>query len=110
MGWCEKLNIPYPESFHVHGDLYETWAKNYEFLVERSREFKRRTQATDPTIAAVSLKKFANFLGRGKKVKVKLKKKNRYLHHLLKAQDPDKAEQIRLGVESSSDESSSSDD
>ena len=40
------------------------------------------------------------------KLKVKLNKKNRYLHYLLKAQDPEKAEQIRLGIESSSDESS----
>ena len=107
--WCEKLNIPYPESFHLHGDLFETWAANYEFEVERSREFKQRTQARDPKIAAVALKKFANFLGRGKKLKVKLKRKDRYLHYLLKATDPEKAEQIRLGMKSSSDESSSSD-
>lgn len=108
--WCEKLNIPYPESFHLHGDLFETWAENYEFEVERSREFKQRKQARDPKIVAVALKKFANFLGRGKKLKVKLRRKDRYLHYLLKATDPEKAEQIRLGMKSSSDESSSSDD
>ena len=105
--WCAKLNIPYTESFHIHADLYEVWAENYEHEVEKPHNFKRRLQSTDPAIATAALMKFANFLGRGKKLKVKLSKKNRYLHHLLKASgQKEKAEQIRLGIESSSDESS----
>ena len=95
------------ESFHVHGDLYGTWAKNYEFEVAKPHNFKQRTQSRDPAIATVALKRFANFLGRGKKQKVKLKKRTRYLYHLMKKDDPEKAEQIRQGIESSSDESSS---
>ena len=105
--WCEKLSIPYVESFHVHGDLYGTWAKNYEFEVAKPHNFKQRTQSRDPAIATVALKRFANFLGRGKTQKVKLKKRTRYLYHLMKKDDPEKAEQIRQGIESSSDESSS---
>ena len=109
--WCAHLNIPYTESFHIHADLYGVWAENYEQEVEKpAGNFKKRDQSNDPKVATAALMKFANFLGRGKKVKVKLSKKNRYLHALLmNAGQKEKAERIRLGIESSSDESSDSD-
>jgi len=104
--WCEALHIPYPESFHLHGDLFDVWAQHYEQDVEKKFNFKRRNQSTNPKVATVALKKFANFLGRGKKVKVRLTQKKRYLHHLLAAMNPQLAEKIRLGLPSDDEESS----
>ena len=109
--WCDKLSIPYPESFHIHGDLYEVWGLNYEHEVEKPHNFKRRSQSTDPAVAATALKKFANFLGRGKKVKVKLNQRKRYLHHILEGQGQvEVAEKIRLGLPSDSEEESDDSD
>ena len=104
--WCEALNVPYPESFHIHGDLYEVWSQHYETDVSKYANFKRRNQSTDPKVATVALKKFANYLGRGKKVKVRLSKKNRYLHAILVGQGNEKeAERIRMGLPSDSEDS-----
>ena len=103
--WCQALHIPYRESFHLHGDLFEVWAMHYEQDVEK-QFFKRRDQSTEPKVSCVALKKFANFLGRGKKVKVHLTQKKRYFHHLLAAMNPQLAEKIRLGLPSDDEESS----
>ena len=104
--WCETLRIPYPESFHIHGDLYEVWAQNYETEVVKTPNFKRRTQSTDPKIATIALRKFANFLGRGKKVKVQLSKKNRYLHAILVDRGKvELAKKIRQGLPSDDEDS-----
>ena len=110
--WCEKLLIPYPESFHLHGDLYVVWAEHYETDVARYINFKRREQSLDPKTATVALKKLANFFGRGKKVKVKLTQRKRYLHALLLGQGQvEKADRIRRGLPSESeDESEDSDE
>ena len=69
--WCGHLQVPYPESFQCHGDLFETWAKNYETDVVQS-SFNQRNQSRDPVIATKALRRFANFLGRGRKLKTKL--------------------------------------
>ena len=104
--WCEALRIPYPESFHIHGDLFDVWAQHYEQDVSRYQSFKRREQSTNPKTATIALKKFANFLGRGKKVKVKLSQKQRYLHHILVGQGQvELANKIRDGQPSDDDES-----
>ena len=104
--WCEALRIPYPESFHIHGDLFDVWAQHYEQDVSRYQSFKRREQSTNPKTATIALKKFANFLGRGKKVKVKLSQRKRYLHHILVGQGQvELANKIRDGQPSDDDES-----
>ena len=108
--WCEALNIPYPESFHIHGDLYEVWSQHYETDVSRYSNFKRRNQSTDPKVATVALKKFANYLGRGKKVRVKLSQRKRYLHAILVGQgNKEEAERIRQNVPSDSEDSDDDD-
>ena len=108
--WCEALNIPYPESFHIHGDLYEVWSQHYETDVLKYSNFKRRNQSTDPKVATVALKKFANYLGRGKKVKVKLTQKKRYLHAILVGQgNKEEAERIRQNLPSDSEDSDDDD-
>ena len=75
--WCDHLNVPYNESFQVHGDLFEVWAKNYEQGVAKSG-FKGRKQSTDPQVATKALRKFANLLGRGRRVKPKLALETRF--------------------------------
>jgi len=104
--WCEALQVPYPESFHIHGDLYDVWSQHYEQDVSRYASFKRRNQSTDPKVASVALKKFANFLGRGKKVKVKLPRRERFLHAVLvRLGHTDEADRIRRGLPSDSEDS-----
>ena len=75
--WCGHLHVPYGESFQCHGDLFEVWAKNYEQEVAPS-SFKGRRQSTDPRKATKALRRFANFLGRGRRVKAKLDKSDRF--------------------------------
>ena len=74
---CCHLKIPYPESFQIHGDLFETWAQSYEQEVLKS-SFNKRSQSRDPLVATVALRKFANFFGRGKKLKRKLGRSERF--------------------------------
>ena len=75
--WTRLLMIPYAESFQCHGDLWEVWHKNYETEVPMSG-YSIREQSTDPVTATVALRKFANFLGRGKKLKPKLCTQERF--------------------------------
>ena len=104
--WCEAIRVPYPESFHVHGDLYEVWSQHYEQDVSRYANFKRRNQSTDPKVASYALKRFASFLGRGRKVKVKLSRRERFLHAvLLGLGRNDEAARIRQGLPSDSEDS-----
>ena len=69
--WTGHLNVPYEESFQIHGDLWNVWSKNYEKDVQKSG-FRTRTQTTTPLIATKALRKLANYFGRGRKVKRKL--------------------------------------
>ena len=78
--WCHKLNISYKESFEIHGDLYVTWKDHYEDYVPKG-EMEKRAQSRNPDIATKALGRFAHWLGRGKQVKPKLNRYERYLHH-----------------------------
>jgi hypothetical protein len=69
--WTNHLNIPYEESFQVHGDLWSVWAKNYEKTVKKSG-YKNRKQSLDHKFALMAQRKLANHFGRGKKMKRKL--------------------------------------
>ena len=79
--WCQKLNVCYKESFEIHGDLYETWADHYEDYVPKGNHQKRE-QSKNPDTATKALSRFAHWLGRGKQVKPKLSRRDRYMHHI----------------------------
>ena len=82
--WCQKLNISYAESFEIHGDLYDTWADNYEDYVPKDRH-QEREQSKDPDRATRALCRFANWLGRGKRVKAQLSRHERFMYHHMRA-------------------------
>ena len=105
--WTRHLDIPYQQSFQLHGDLWEVWHDSYEEAVPKSK-YEVRKQSTEPDIACVALRKFANWLGRGVKVKPKLTREMRISYALLKALKGSKhANKICNGFpdDSSSDES-----
>ena len=62
--WCKHLNVPYELSVHIHGDLFDTWNKNYESEVEKPR-LTIRQQSRDPKEATAALRIFASWLNRG---------------------------------------------
>jgi hypothetical protein len=82
--WCQKLNISYAESFQIHGDLYETWADHYEDFVPKDRH-QVREQSKCPDEATKALCRFANWLGRGKRVRAQLNRHERFMYHHMKA-------------------------
>ena len=82
--WTRNLNVPYEESFQLHGDLWEVWHKSYEQAVPKSK-YEVRTQSTDADYACCALRKLANWFGRGKKVRPKLDAGQRLQFALLKA-------------------------
>ena len=75
--WCSHLNLAYEDSFQCHGDLPEVWGKNYQIDMAPS-EYKGRAQTSDPLRATKALRRFANLLGRGKKIKPKLGRSDRF--------------------------------
>ena len=79
--WCRRLNVPYPESFEIHGDLWETWSKHYEKDVPGNNNMERREQSRNPDDCTKALNRFANWLGKGKTVRPQLSRHERYLHH-----------------------------
>ena len=102
--WTRRLNVPYEESFQLHGDLWEVWHKSYEQAVPKSK-YEVRTQSTDPDTACVALRKFANWLGRGGKVRPKLSPEMRVQYALLKAMKGSKyARAVANGLAGDSDD------
>ena len=75
---CSHLEIDYPQSFQIHADLPDTWAGAYEKGVIFKTETKIRTQSQDPWIATEALRMISTFLGRGKRMKRKLKRDERF--------------------------------
>ena len=103
--WTSHLHVPYEESVHIHGDLWDVWHDAYELAVNKSK-YKFRNQSLDPKIATRALLRFVNFLGRGKKLKVNLSMTDRYLHHVLVGQGkPELANRIRDGMPSDDEDS-----
>ena len=78
--WCRHLNVPYKESFEIHGDLFKTWSEHYEDSVPGDNSMDRREQSRNPDVATKALCRLANWLGRGKRVKPRLSRHERYLH------------------------------
>ena len=103
------LGIDHPESFQCHGDLPETWIVYDEQLPKSS--YAIRTQSRIPKVACACLRKIAQYLGAGKKVKPRLSKQERFSYNVMKGLGmKKKAEKIRLGLPSSSEEESTDDD
>ena len=106
--WTRHLNINYEESCPIHGDLHQTWNESYDERLPDSN-YGLRSQPRDPEVACAALRKFARFVGAGRKVKVSLSRRERFLYNILKAQgQKEKAERIRQGLPSSDEESSES--
>jgi len=102
--WCQKLNISYAESFEIHGDLYECWADNYEDYVPKDRH-QEREQSKDPDRATRALCRFANWLGRGKRVKARLNRHERFMYHHMKVHGRhEEAHKVAHGLPSDSDD------
>ena len=59
--WVEKLNIPYPEQLHIHGDLEVVWRNHYQGQLIKSGN-KNRKQSTNADEATRALKRFAGWL------------------------------------------------
>jgi len=102
--WCHHLNVPYVESFEIHGDLFVTWKDHYEDYVPKG-EIEKRTQSKNPDVATRALGRFAHWLGRGKQVKPKLSRQERYMHHMFVKQfGKDKAHRVAHGLPSDDEE------
>ena len=59
------MNVKYPQSVHIHGDLPDVWNKHYEFNVRPTVVYTIREQSRDPEVATAGLRIFAEYLGRG---------------------------------------------
>ena len=62
---CDALDIQFPQSFPVHGDLPDTWQGHYQFGM-RKTNYVNRSQPDDPLACIQSGRKIALWLGRGK--------------------------------------------
>ena len=56
--WTCLLNIPYEESFQLHGDLWVVWSEAYETEVPKT-SFTGRKQSKDPEVACKALRRLA---------------------------------------------------
>ena len=81
--WCRHLNVPYEESFEIHGDLFKTWSEHYEDSVPGDDSMNRREQSRNPDVATRALGRLANWFGRGKQVAPRLNRQERYLHEAM---------------------------
>ena len=59
--WLEKLNVPYSEQLHIHGDLEGVWRAHYQGKLLKSG-LKTREQAPDSDQATKALRRFAKWL------------------------------------------------
>ena len=63
--WCHHLNVPYVESFEIHGDLQDTWLKYYQKSLKNDRLSRQRNQSRQPEPCLTALRRFAKYCGRG---------------------------------------------
>ena len=100
--WCSEYQIEYKDSFQIHQDLPQCWKDNYQHDMPAST-FKERNQSKHPDTCMAALRTLGMNWKRGIKVKQPLSKEGRLMYHLLKRNDPRKAERIRMGLHSESD-------
>ena len=99
--WCRHLNIAYKESFEIHGDLYKTWSEHYEDSIPGDSSMDRREQSRNPDVATKALCRLANWFGRGKRVKPKLSRHERFMYHHMKVHgEHEKALMVAHGLPS----------
>ena len=65
---CDLLNISYPESFEITGDLWINW-RYYQDAPVNDLNFRRRTQSKKLEVVTKALHKIARFFGRGRTVR-----------------------------------------
>ena len=80
--WLKTMQVPYEESFEIHGDLEDVFRKYYQPSLPKSG-YEIRTQSDDPEAATQALRRFATFCGRGSPPKVKMNMTARLVHRLL---------------------------
>ena len=104
--WCDKLHIPYEESFQCHGDLSDVWKQSYQPSMPATA-FKERRQSNDPKIATVALRKFAMILcNRGLPWKPQLTRLERFMREFMVAKGKkEKAFRIAHDLPSEDDDS-----
>ena len=106
--WCAEYEIEYRHSFQIHADLPQTWKDNYQFNMERTT-FKDRNQSKDSKTCMVALRMLTNNWKLGPRKKSNsygMTRKERFEYHLLRAQNPELAERVKMGLPSESDSDS----
>ena len=103
--WLTKLEIPYAMGMQIHGDLEDVWEKSYQPGLKKNG-YTIREQSLTPDVACYALRKLANWLGRGVKVKpLLLNRRDKMLFALMEAHGQgEKAKQILHGFPTDSDE------
>ena len=72
--WVCKLNIPYHQQLHIHGDLEDVWRYHYQRKLPRSG-CNEREQSEDPDLATKALRKLAAWLHEPEPAKKSLKER-----------------------------------
>lgn len=103
--WLKELEIPYPEGMQIHGDHEDVWEKSYQKGLPKNG-YKTREQSLDPDFATSALRKFANWCGRGPKVKpLAVSRRDRLLVGVMEGLGQgEKARRILNGFPSDSDD------
>ena len=63
--WCAHFDVPYEDSFQIHGDHWTTWRRSYQNKLKRAPDFKIRTQSINPDDCIRAHRTFARRIGRG---------------------------------------------
>ena len=97
--WLKLLNVPYEESFEIHGDLLDIWGKHYQVGLPKRGNYKTRNQSADPEDATRALRKFAMFCGRGQPAPVRLNMTQKLLMGVMEGQGRgEEAKRIVFGI------------
>ena len=97
--WLKLLNVPYEESFEIHGDLLDVWGRHYQPGLPKRGKQKSREQSKDPEDATRALRKFATFCGRGQPAPVHLDLTQQLLRGVMEGQGRgEEAKRIIFGI------------
>ena len=98
--WCSQLEVPYEESFEVHGDLFKTWIDHYQNDASNDSKFARRTQAQTAKLALKAYKRLAVYFGvREKERKYTQMERSMFLASSQKKFTPEEQQKVVFGAE-----------
>ena len=98
--WCSELEVPYEESFEIHGDLFKTWADHYQNDASNDTKFARRTQAQTAKTALKAYKRLAVHFGvREKERKFSQMERTMLMNSSMKKFTPEEQQIIMFGTE-----------